>query len=115
MLVLYGEAEAAESNEKVALSNLTFIQQLKCPVSVRMFDYNDGWAATHCHVGGLAALHSVLFDWLETAVHHPERLPRHDVEEKVFDVLAKYVRSHEGKRDLDQLRGGPRVSPGTSR
>jgi dienelactone hydrolase len=115
MLALYGEAEVAEISEKVALSNMTFIQQLTSPVSVRMFDYNDGWAASHCHVGGLAGLHRVLFDWLETAVHHPERLPRRDVEDKVFDVLAKYVRSHEGRHNLEQLRGGPRVSAGTSR
>ena len=104
MLVLHGEAEPAESNEKVALSNLRFIQQLTCPVSVRMFDYSDGWAASHCHIGGLAALHRVLFDWLDTAVHHPERLPRHDLEEKVFDVFAKYMRSHQATKELDQLR-----------
>jgi dienelactone hydrolase len=104
MLVLYGEAEVAQTNAKVFLSALKFIRQLKCPVSVRMFDYNDGWAATHCHVGGLAALHNVLFDWLDKAVHHPERLPRYDVEEKVFDVLAQYVRSQEARRELNQLR-----------
>ncbi|HMF98205.1 MAG TPA: hypothetical protein VKE96_28090 [Vicinamibacterales bacterium] len=73
VLILYGEAEPAESNERVALSNIMrFIQQLKCSTSVRMFDYGNGWAATHCHVGGLAALHCVLFDWLDTAVHHSE-------------------------------------------
>lgn len=114
VLVVYGEAELAETNEHLSLSNFTFIHELKCPISVRMFDYDDGWAATHCHIGGLAALHRVLFDWLETAVHRPERLKRYDVEDKVFEVLAKYVRSHEGKRTLDQLRGGPRVSPDTS-
>lgn len=104
MLVLYGEAEAAQIGEKTALSNLKFIQQLTCPVSVHMFDYDDGWAATHCHVGGLAALHGVLFDWLDKAVHHPERLPRHDVEDTVFDVLGRHMRSHDAKRELNQLR-----------
>src|SRR5262249_47163832 len=82
---------------------MRFIQQLQCPTAVRMFDYSDGWAATHCHIGGLAALHRVLFDWLDTAVHHPERMPRHDMEGKVFDVLAKYMPSHEAKPELDQV------------
>jgi pimeloyl-ACP methyl ester carboxylesterase len=104
MLILYGEAEVAQTNATVTFSALKFIQQLQCPASVRMFDYDDGWAATHCHIGGLAALHGVLFDWLDKAVHHPERLPRYDVEEKVFDVLARYVRSQEARRELDQLR-----------
>ncbi|MFO0682212.1 MAG: hypothetical protein U0234_09175 [Sandaracinus sp.] len=103
MLVLYGEAEAAQTNSETMLSALRFIEELE-RATVRIFDYDDGWAATHCHVGGLAALHALLFDWLDTAMHHPERLVGRDIQPKIFDVLAKYVRSPEHKRELERLR-----------
>jgi pimeloyl-ACP methyl ester carboxylesterase len=106
MLFLYGEAEAAQSNEKVALSALRFISKLSCPVSIRMFGFDEGWAATHCQVGGLAAMQAVVFDWLDKAVNHPERLSRHDVGENLSPTLARYARSSEARREVGEILKG---------
>jgi len=110
MLVLYGEAEAAQSNEKVGLSALRFISQLSGPVSVRIFGYDQGWAATHCQVGGLAAMHAVIFDWLEKALDHPERLPRRDIGENFGPIFGRYVQTREAKQEiaaiLKDMQGG---------
>ena len=58
MLVLYGEAEPAESNERVAMSSVTFIRQLRCRFG------------SHVRLQRRVGRHG---------------LPRHDVEEKVLD------------------------------
>jgi pimeloyl-ACP methyl ester carboxylesterase len=106
MLVLYGEAEAAQSNERVGLSALRFISKLSCPVSVRMFGFQEGWAATHCQVGGLAAMQAVVFDWLDRAVNDPDHLPRHDIGENVAGVFSRYVRSSGARREIGELLAG---------
>ncbi len=46
--VLYGEAEAAQSDERVALSALRFLSKLTAPLSLQLFGSDEGWAATHC-------------------------------------------------------------------
>lgn len=106
MLFLYGEAEAAQSNEKVGLSALRFISKLSCPVSVRMFGFEEGWAATHCQIGGLAPMQALVFDWLDKAVNNPERLPRHDIGENVGRVFSQYVRSTRARRELGEILKG---------
>ena len=59
LLVLYGEAELAQSNERVALSALRFIKDLSGPVTIRMFGFDEGWAATHCQIGALATMQAL--------------------------------------------------------
>jgi len=68
LLVLYGEAELAQSDQRVALSALRFIKNLSGPVTIRMFGFDAGWAASHCQVGALATMQATVFDWLERAV-----------------------------------------------
>jgi hypothetical protein len=103
VLVLYGEAEAAESNAHVALSALRFINELTCPVSVRMFTFDDGWAATHCQVGALAPMQAIVFDWLDTAVHHPDQLPQFDLRAEVADVFRRYLGRGEATKEIRLL------------
>lgn len=110
MLVLYGEAEAAQTDVSTTLAALDFILKVRAPISVRMFSYEDGWAASHCHVGGLAALQSVLFDWLEDTMAKPDRSPGREIDSKVFDVVAKHVRGGKNGAALEALRRGARAA-----
>jgi hypothetical protein len=64
----YNVKELAQSNAAVSLSALRFIRDLCCPVNVHMFGFDEGWAASHCHIGGLAPMQAVIFDWLDKAV-----------------------------------------------
>jgi pimeloyl-ACP methyl ester carboxylesterase len=102
LLLIYGEAEAAQSNEKVALSIMRFVQELSCPITIRMFGFEDGWAATHCQIGAVASLQALVFDWLDKTVNGKETLPRRDVG-SLFDVIPKYLRSNEAKSEAEKL------------
>lgn len=102
LLMLYGEGEAAQSSEKVGLSVLRFMQNLSCPVTMRLFGFEEGWAASHCQIGALAPLQAVVFDWLDKAVDEPERLPHHDVG-SALDVFLKYTHSREAKQEAEAL------------
>ena len=55
LLLLLGEAEYAQTDERVALSMMRFINELTCPVSLHEFTCEDGWAASHCQIGALSA------------------------------------------------------------
>jgi pimeloyl-ACP methyl ester carboxylesterase len=102
MLLIYGEGEAAQSNEKVALSILRFVKELTCPVSIHLFSFEEGWAASHCQIGAVAPLQAVVFDWLDKAVNAREHLPRQDFG-PLFEVLKKYMRSNEARRATEEL------------
>jgi hypothetical protein len=106
MLFLYGEAEAAQSSEKVGMSALRFIGKLSCPVSVRLFGFDEGWAATHCQIGALAPMQAVVFDWLDRVINKPEGLPRHDIGENVGRVFSRYIRSGKARRELGKILMG---------
>jgi len=66
--VLYGEAELAQSSETVGLSALRFIRDISRPVTVRMFGFDKGWAASHWQIGALAPMQALVFDWLDKAM-----------------------------------------------
>jgi pimeloyl-ACP methyl ester carboxylesterase len=102
LLLIYGEAEAAQSNEKAALSSLRFMKELTCPVAVHMFSYEDGWAATHCQIGGIAPLQAVVFDWLEKAINQKGQLPQQDWG-SFFEVMIKYMHNSEAKKEAIEL------------
>lgn len=107
MLMIYGEAEAAQSNEKVALNLIHWIKALKCPTTVHMFSFEDGWAATHCQIGAVAPLQALVFDWLDKVVVKKEQMPRLDLG-TLFDVMPKYMPNNQSKNELralaDELR-----------
>lgn len=94
LLLLLGEAEYDQSNERVALSMLHFLSELTCPLSIHEFTYEDGWAASHCQVGGLGAAQAIIFNWLEKTINNKEQPGEPDIP---FDwkVLEKYFKSSE--------------------
>ncbi len=108
LLLLYGEGELAQSNEKVALSVLRFVKELSCPVMVRAFDFTDGWAASHCQIGALAPLQALVFDWLDKAVIKREPLPQQDLG-GVLDLMKKYISSRKARQEMDELVNGLRA------
>jgi hypothetical protein len=65
-LILEGEAEYAQTDSKTALSVLRFISELTCPTTIHEFEIDkDGWAASHCQIGGVGLANIVIFDWLD--------------------------------------------------
>lgn len=108
LLVLYGEAELAQSNQRVALSALRFIKDLSCPVTVRMFGFDEGWAASHCQVGALAPMQALVFDWLDKAIRERQSLPRRDVGTSL-ELFMKYAGSGESRREAGELVKSMRI------
>jgi pimeloyl-ACP methyl ester carboxylesterase len=102
LLALYGEAELAQSNERVALSALRFIKGLSCPVTIRIFEFDEGWAASHCQVGALAPMQALVFDWLDKALGENEPEPGLDVG-NFLDVFTRYMRSGESRGEAQEL------------
>jgi pimeloyl-ACP methyl ester carboxylesterase len=105
LLVLYGEAEIAQTNERVVLSALRFIAGLSCPVTVRMFGFDEGWAASHCQVGALAAMQAVVFDWLDRATSEKGALPNRELG-KLLDVFVRHGRSKEAEELVRSMSVG---------
>jgi len=103
MLIVYGEAEAAQSDERVALSALRFIRKLAGPVSLQIFGFEEGWAATHCQIGSLAVMQALVFDWLDKAVNKPGELRTHDIGKNVPTVFARYLRSRAVREEAEAI------------
>jgi pimeloyl-ACP methyl ester carboxylesterase len=102
LLVLYGEAELLQSNARVALSALRFIKDLSCPVTIRMFGFDEGWAASHCQIGALAPMQALVFDWLDKAIRERLSLPRQDFGTSL-GVFMRYAGSGESRREAEEL------------
>jgi len=102
LLVLYGEAELAQSTQRVALSALRFIKDLSCPVTIRIFGFDQGWAATHCQIGALAPMQALVFDWLEKAMHEKQPLPKQDFG-TALDLFMRYAVHGESRREAEDL------------
>ena len=103
-LILEGEGEYAQTDRATALLALRFISEMKCPVTIHEFAIEtDGWAASHCQIGGPEAANAVIFDWLDKVVVKGQKL-----EPVPFDttILKKYFRGPE----LDRITEGVRVS-----
>jgi pimeloyl-ACP methyl ester carboxylesterase len=94
LLLLYGEGEIEQSNEKVAVNILRFVNELTCPAAIHMFDYTDGWAASHCQIGAHSLAQAVVFDWLDRTVNKNEHLLETD-SQHAWDVLNKYHHTSE--------------------
>ena len=96
-LILEGEGEYAQTDRATMQLCLRFISQLKCPVTVHEFGIaSDGWAASHCQIGGPETANTVIFDWLDKVVVKGMKL-----DPGRFDttMLKKYYHG----RDLDEL------------
>lgn len=103
LLVLVGEAEFAQSNEKVALSMLRFMNDVVSEVDIHQFTYKDGWAASHCQIGGLALAQEVIFKWLDKKMNFIV-----ESEKKPFDwtLVNKYFRS----KTFSELQASNKIS-----
>ncbi len=68
-LILEGEAEYAQTDLTSVMLGLRFISELQCPVTIHEFDIaTDGWAASHCQIGGPETSNTIIFDWLDKVV-----------------------------------------------
>lgn len=94
VLLLYGEGEYEQSNEKVAVSVLRFVNELTCPAAIHTFEYKDGWAASHCQIGALSLAQAVVFDWLDRTVNNKDRFIKPD-SLHTWNVLNKYHHNSE--------------------
>jgi hypothetical protein len=103
-LILEGEAEYAQTDAKSALLALQFISELTCPTTIYEFEIDkDGWAASHCQVGGAGQTNVVIFDWLDRTVNKKNSMitgtPKPD-----WSVLRRH---HHNKELEDVLRNMP--------
>ena len=75
VLILEGEGEYAQTDKATALLALEFVSEIKGPVTMHEFGIDtDGWAASHCQVGGTEMGNIVIFDWLDQVVVQGKRL-----------------------------------------
>ena len=97
-LILEGEAEYAQTDKKTTLSAIRFISELTYPTTIHEFGIDkDGWAASHCQIGGVNAASTVIFDWLDKTLikkEHTTAKVRQD-----WSMVKKY---HSCK-ELDQI------------
>ena len=97
-----GEGEYAQTDRASALLGLQFISELKCAVTIHEFGIAaDGWAASHCQIGGSEAANAVIFEWLDKVVIKNIRL-----EPAQFDatLLKKYFKGEELERVTNSIR-----------
>ncbi|MFI5064004.1 MAG: alpha/beta fold hydrolase [Streptosporangiales bacterium] len=117
MLLLYGEAELAQTSEQVGRGVLSWLRELTAPLTIRMIGYEDGWAATHCQVGAISTMQATVFDWLALAAGAPARLPGMDLGTSIT-TMRKYWASTRLEHDVADLerrqQHGP-AHPGPSR
>ena len=74
-LILVGEAEYAQTDKKTMLSALRFISELTCPTTIHEFGIDkDGWAASHCQIGGVNTASVVIFDWLDKTLNNKDQV-----------------------------------------
>lgn len=102
LLLIYGEAELAQSGEAVGLGVIRWMRELKAPLTIRAFGYDEGWAATHCQVGAISSMQALVFDWLEVAVDDPARLPAVDPG-SIVDLAKAHWRGSEIREEMDKL------------
>ncbi len=101
-LILEGEAEYAQTDLTSVMLGLRFISELQCPVTIHEFDIaTDGWAASHCQIGGPETSNTIIFDWLDKVVVKGLRL-----ELGRFDttILEKYYHSRDLVEQTKNIR-----------
>ncbi len=102
-LILEGEGEYAQTDRKTVLLGLRFISEMKCPVTIHEFGIRtDGWAASHCQIGGPEAANSVIFEWLDRVVVEGVK-----AQPTQFSTgrLKKYFHGKEFDRITEKIRG----------
>ncbi|HVP20254.1 MAG TPA: alpha/beta hydrolase [Anaerolineaceae bacterium] len=101
-LILEGEAEYAQTDHASVMLALRFISELKCPVTIHEFGIaNDGWAASHCQIGGPETANRVIFDWLDKVVIKGIKLEPSKMD---FRMLEKYHHIKELDHFTESIR-----------
>lgn len=100
VLLLYGEAELSQTNADVAAAVLQFIAELAGPTTLRVFGYEQGWAATHCQIGAVSSLQAAVFDWLDRVVVAGEPLPEMDAD---LSVMRRHLHNAAATRAFDRI------------
>jgi hypothetical protein len=96
-LILEGEGEYAQTDHASVMLALRFIRELKGPVTIHEFGTDsDGWAASHCQMGGPETSNTVIFDWLDKVV-----LKGIPLKPSKFDP--RLLKKHHHGKDLDQV------------
>lgn len=97
-LILEGEAEYAQTDKRTVLSAVRFISELTCPTTIHEFAMDkDGWAASHCQIGGVNAASTVIFDWLDKTLINQDQAPARVQQD--WSMVKKY----HGCKELDKI------------
>ena len=105
MLILEGEAEYAQTDAKSTLLALRFISELTCPTTIYEFEFEeDGWAASHCQVGGAGQANIILFDWLDKTVNKKSSMMT-EVPKPDWSVLRRHHHNKELEEVLQNMPG----------
>ncbi len=97
-LILEGEAEYAQTDRKTALSAIRFISELTYPTTIHEFGYDkDGWAASHCQIGGVSAASVVIFDWLDKTLNNKDQAAA-----KIWPDWSM-IKKYHGCKELDKI------------
>ena len=101
-LILEGEAEYAQTDHRTTLSAIRFISELTCPTAIHEFSLaEDGWAASHCQIGGVNAASEVIFDWLDrTLTAGSQAAPKRRPD---WGLVKKYHRGKELTAILERM------------
>jgi len=97
-LILEGEAEYAQTDKRTVLSAVRFISELTCPTTIHEFAMDkDGWAASHCQIGGVNTASTVIFDWLDKTLINQDQAPARVRQD--WSMVKKY----HGCKELDKI------------
>jgi hypothetical protein len=103
-LILEGEAEYAQTDKRTILSAVRFISELTCPTTIHEFATDkDGWAASHCQIGGVNAASTVIFDWLDKTLINQDQAPARALQE--WSIVKKYHDCKELETILENMPG----------
>jgi hypothetical protein len=109
-LILEGEAEYAQTDAKSAQLALQFISELTCPTTIYEFEIDkDGWAASHCQVGGAGQTNIVLFDWLDKTVNEKNSMIA-EAQKPDWGVLKRHHHNKELEEILRNMPGNITLS-----
>ncbi len=106
VLFITGEAEYAEQSAgPLILSIGKFLNNIQTPAWFYEFNYEDGWAASHCQIGAQQDLQELVYNWLEKVLIHPETHKNQEVKLHDFSrVISYFGKMPEVKKILSEIR-----------
>jgi hypothetical protein len=74
-------------------------------MTLRLFGFDQGWAATHCQIGALTALQSTVFDWLDRVLVAGQTAPDVDAD---LTVARRHLHGAPAKRAMERIQARAR-------